>query len=71
MFKLELQPEYNPSFFSPDWLDQDRVELDWNRGLFIWIDYSLVEFFCPPQNYEKYMDQILKFLLAVFFSWRE
>jgi len=28
MFKLELQPEHNPSFFSLDWLDQDRMELD-------------------------------------------
>lgn len=73
MFQLELQPEYNPSFFSPDWLDQDRVELDWNSFFFffIWINYSLVEFFCPPQNYEKYTIKILKFLLAVFFSWKE
>lgn len=41
MFQLELQPEYNPSFFSPDWLDQDRVELDWNSLFFFYMDQLL------------------------------
>lgn len=70
MFDLELQSKYNPSFFLPDWLDQDRVELEWDGALFIWVDYSLTEFLCPPQNYEIYTIQISKFLLAVFFNWK-
>lgn len=70
MFDLELQSKYSPSFFSPDRLDEAKVELEWDRALFIWIDYSLAEFLCPPQNYEIYTTQISKFPLAVFLSWK-
>lgn len=41
MFDLELQSKHSPSFFSPDWLDKAKVELEWDRALFIWIDYFL------------------------------
>lgn len=61
MSDLKLQSKYSPSLFLPDWLDPDRVELEWDRALFIWISYSLTEFWCPPQNYEIYTIHISTF----------